>query len=63
MLEVIQIQIPGGQGRIGRGPVGELNHLDLQALFLGLLGCHGNRIGQRAGRDADFQCSSRHMAR
>jgi len=54
VLEVVHVDIAGGQADVGRDPVGELHQLDVQALLAGL--GHGGFQGNCEGRGgADFQ--------
>ncbi len=54
MLEVVHVDIAGGQADVGRDPVGELHQLHFQALLAGLFhgGLQGNGEG---GGGADLE--------
>ena len=54
MLEVVHVDVAGGEADVGGDPVGELHQFDFQALFAGFFdgGFQGNGEG---GGGADFQ--------
>jgi hypothetical protein len=54
VLEVVHVDVAGGEADVGRDPVGELHQLDFQALFAGFFhgGFQGNGEG---GGGADLQ--------
>ncbi|KWV85589.1 hypothetical protein PFLmoz3_04834 [Pseudomonas fluorescens] len=54
MLEVVHVDIAGGEADVGRDPVGELHQFDLQALLAGLFYGGFQRNGEGSG-GADFQ--------
>ena len=55
MLEEVQVDVTRGQRHVGRRPVAEFDHLDLEAFRRGLFGSHGHRVPIGAGHDADLQ--------
>ena len=54
MLEVVHVDVAGGEADVGRDPVAELHQFDFQALFVGFFdgGFQGDGEG---GGGADFQ--------
>ena len=59
MLEVVDVDVLVGERGIGRDPIGELDHLHVEALLLGFLRSLMNGIGREAGIDADSQRACR----
>jgi hypothetical protein len=55
VLKVVEVDVAGVERDVGRGPVGELDDLHLQAFLLGLLGGDLHGVGEHAGHHADLQ--------
>ena len=54
MLEVVHVDVAGGEADVGGDPVAELHELDFQALFVGFFYRRFQRNGEGGG-GADFQ--------
>jgi hypothetical protein len=54
VLEVVHVDVAGGEADVGRDPVGELHQLDFQALFAGFFHGGFQRNGEGGG-GADLQ--------